>query len=45
MTLTWCCDAAAWEKSVKNEETGEVTAGRLLPFQDLSRRKRKDVKA
>lgn len=37
-------EAAAWKKAETNSE-GVVEPAKLLPFQELSRRKRKDVKA
>ncbi|PKI83545.1 hypothetical protein MVES_002387 [Malassezia vespertilionis] len=36
-------EAVAWESTAGDDENG--TEGRLLPFQELSRRKRKDVRA
>ncbi|KAJ1028262.1 hypothetical protein NDA13_003706 [Ustilago tritici] len=38
-------EAAAWKKAEPNPETGVMEPAKLLPFQELSRRKRKDVKA
>ena len=38
-------EAAAWKKAELNPDTGLVEPAKLLPFQELSRRKRKDVKA
>ncbi|KAN0060144.1 ATP-dependent DNA ligase Cdc17 [Thecaphora frezii] len=38
-------EAAAWRKEETDPQTGQVERARLLPFQELSRRKRKDVKA
>lgn len=38
-------EAAAWKKAELNPDTGVHEAAKLLPFQELSRRKRKDVKA
>ncbi|CDW98621.1 hypothetical protein [Sporisorium scitamineum] len=38
-------EAAAWKKAELNSETGLTEPAKLLPFQELSRRKRKDVKA
>lgn len=38
-------EAAAWKKAELNPETGAIEPAKLLPFQELSRRKRKDVKA
>ncbi|SJX65909.1 probable CDC9-DNA ligase I [Sporisorium reilianum f. sp. reilianum] len=38
-------EAAAWKKAELNAETGAMEPAKLLPFQELSRRKRKDVKA
>ncbi|SPO32068.1 probable CDC9 - DNA ligase I [Ustilago trichophora] len=38
-------EAAAWKKAEPNPETGLEEPAKLLPFQELSRRKRKDVKA
>ncbi|SPO25258.1 probable CDC9 - DNA ligase I [Ustilago trichophora] len=38
-------EAAAWKKAELNPETGVEEPAKLLPFQELSRRKRKDVKA
>ncbi|SNX83711.1 probable CDC9 - DNA ligase I [Melanopsichium pennsylvanicum] len=38
-------EAAAWKKAETNPETGVLEDAKLLPFQELSRRKRKDVKA
>ncbi len=38
------CEAAAWKKAEQNSE-GVLEPAKLLPFQELSRRKRKDVKA
>ncbi len=37
-------EAAAWKKAEHNAE-GVLEPAKLLPFQELSRRKRKDVKA
>lgn len=38
-------EAAAWKKAETNPDTGVLEPAKLLPFQELSRRKRKDVKA
>ncbi|SPO37342.1 probable CDC9 - DNA ligase I [Pseudozyma flocculosa] len=38
-------EAAAWRKAEVDPQTGKAEPARLLPFQELSRRKRKDVKA
>ncbi|KAJ1020185.1 hypothetical protein NDA16_004465 [Ustilago loliicola] len=38
-------EAAAWKKAELNPDTGMMEPAKLLPFQELSRRKRKDVKA
>ncbi|PWN53126.1 ATP-dependent DNA ligase [Violaceomyces palustris] len=38
-------EATAWKPEQRDQDGKTVEAGRLLPFQELSRRKRKDVKA
>lgn len=38
-------EAAAWKKAETDPATGVEEPAKLLPFQELSRRKRKDVKA
>ncbi len=38
------CEAVAWKKPEYNEQGELIGGGHLLPFQELARRKRKDVK-